>query len=388
MSYESTVLSYNPYAYWPLDETSGTIAHDIAHGYNGTIGPAVTLGNSAIMPYSSTSMYFTEPNPPVGAGTVTISLPAIPTAVGLNSNVFSTSDQRTPWIIFWFKGSITSGNGCVIQFNNFSLTINGGAFAGLLPTGNTMYITTPNLYDNVGHFIAVQCTVEANASLITFGGTVYIDGVLQTVTSSAVSRGGANEPINPWLQSHVGAIGETSTNTQGLTNTYISHLALLPYNAITSATDVQKIMNAAAGTIGFDALPNWLIEIPRTDYVKLAQGATCPMPTAITIFEGSNSSVDNSSALSVPGRPSFESGYYYLMPVGTSQLNGQPLPKYFSQLTQPYSAILYPPGDMYAGKMLVKNSVTLTSLPGDVTSLTASAAATEVQRVFLTLFAF
>jgi hypothetical protein len=76
------------------------------------------------------------------------------------------------------------------------------------------------------------------------------------------------------------------------------------------------------------------------------------------------------------------------MPVGTSQLNGQPLPKYFSQLTQPYSAILYPPGDMYAGKMLVKNSVTLTSLPGDVTSLTASAAATEVQRVFLTLFAF
>jgi hypothetical protein len=46
MSYQSIILADNPVAYWPLDETSGTVAHDLSgNGYNGTYEGTYTLGS-------------------------------------------------------------------------------------------------------------------------------------------------------------------------------------------------------------------------------------------------------------------------------------------------------------------------------------------------------
>ncbi len=42
--YSDLVLSYNPVAYWRLGETSGTMAADVAGGFNGTYHQGVTLG--------------------------------------------------------------------------------------------------------------------------------------------------------------------------------------------------------------------------------------------------------------------------------------------------------------------------------------------------------
>src|SRR6266446_7743064 len=61
MSYSATILADNPQAYYRLDETSGTVAHDSSpNGNNGTL-PASGITYSqpgAIVGDSNTSMLF------------------------------------------------------------------------------------------------------------------------------------------------------------------------------------------------------------------------------------------------------------------------------------------------------------------------------------------
>lgn len=60
--YQQSVLSLNPMAYWPLNETSGTTAYDIVGGYNGTYVGGCTLGQAgptnSIFGASSRSVLF------------------------------------------------------------------------------------------------------------------------------------------------------------------------------------------------------------------------------------------------------------------------------------------------------------------------------------------
>jgi hypothetical protein len=45
-SYQQSLLSLNPIAYWPLTETSGTVAHDLVGNYNGTYNGGYLLAQS------------------------------------------------------------------------------------------------------------------------------------------------------------------------------------------------------------------------------------------------------------------------------------------------------------------------------------------------------
>jgi hypothetical protein len=47
-SYESAVVTDNPLAYWPLNETNGSTAYDLVGGYNGTYVGGVTLANPGV----------------------------------------------------------------------------------------------------------------------------------------------------------------------------------------------------------------------------------------------------------------------------------------------------------------------------------------------------
>jgi hypothetical protein len=50
LSYEDTVLSDSPLAYWRVDESSGTVAHDITgNGNDATYTGGVTLGSSGAL---------------------------------------------------------------------------------------------------------------------------------------------------------------------------------------------------------------------------------------------------------------------------------------------------------------------------------------------------
>lgn len=49
LSYQGVILGDKPVAYWPLNEVSGTVAHDLSgNGINGTINGGVTLGEPGI----------------------------------------------------------------------------------------------------------------------------------------------------------------------------------------------------------------------------------------------------------------------------------------------------------------------------------------------------
>ncbi|MGC9238014.1 MAG: hypothetical protein ACP5GF_14190, partial [Thiomonas sp.] len=58
-TYADIVLSDSPVAYWPLNETSGTTAHDLSgNGLNGTIESGVTIGESQGIPRAPGSFLF------------------------------------------------------------------------------------------------------------------------------------------------------------------------------------------------------------------------------------------------------------------------------------------------------------------------------------------
>ena len=46
--FEASLLSLNPLAYWPLDETSGTVAYDTVGGRNATYNGGVTIGQPGV----------------------------------------------------------------------------------------------------------------------------------------------------------------------------------------------------------------------------------------------------------------------------------------------------------------------------------------------------
>jgi hypothetical protein len=58
-TYQQVVLSDSPYAFYPLTETSGTVANDISgHARNGTYGSGMTLASSTMFGSSSKFAYF------------------------------------------------------------------------------------------------------------------------------------------------------------------------------------------------------------------------------------------------------------------------------------------------------------------------------------------
>ncbi|MGC9237954.1 MAG: LamG-like jellyroll fold domain-containing protein, partial [Thiomonas sp.] len=58
-TYADIVLSDSPVAYWPLNETSGTVAHDLSgNSLNGTIESGVTIDQSQGIPGAPGSFFF------------------------------------------------------------------------------------------------------------------------------------------------------------------------------------------------------------------------------------------------------------------------------------------------------------------------------------------
>src|SRR5690348_11198194 len=69
MTYASVILADNPTVYYPLNETSGTVAHDSSgNGYNGTLAGSITYNQAGpIVGDSTTALLF--------GATATLSIP-------------------------------------------------------------------------------------------------------------------------------------------------------------------------------------------------------------------------------------------------------------------------------------------------------------------------
>jgi len=178
VSYGTTVAQYNPSGYWPLQETSGTVAYDYSgNNYTGTANLTGILGSASTVPNISKSAYF---------GTTTLGYITLP-----NTNPFQTFPLTiTAWISGTADGTlfgyIPTGKTDPVLFE----TINGllhyssplaGAFSPQL--GKNILVN-----DGKWHFVSAQIDYNGNVHY-------FVDGYIQSYTSEVSSWTGSNAYI-------------------------------------------------------------------------------------------------------------------------------------------------------------------------------------------------
>jgi len=160
--YAKVVLAANPYAYWRLNETSGTTAHDSMGGYDGTYASAVQLGGpgqesaglfgmgadtaSAVFSGGTANCYVAVPALNLNTNTVTIMAWVYPTAVpdpwtGIfmcstpNADGMMFRDTPSQLGMYWDGGFWYDGTGLTVPVNQWSLVA-----LSVEPTDATLYV--------------------------------------------------------------------------------------------------------------------------------------------------------------------------------------------------------------------------------------------------------
>ena len=214
--YQQSLLSLNPMAYWPLNETSGTTALDVVGGNNGTYIGGCTLAQSGptnsffgssskSVLFDGSSGYVDIPEGPFNiTGSITIvawvDLASVPTFAGL----FGHGDAS--WRI-----SVNS-------------TAEPGANDGIAPTDATSGI---GINDGNWHMIAYTYTGVPGSG----NGQLYMDGV--PAASNSVTTAPAGDSLDVWIG------GSPDYGTTRLINARIANAAIYP-QALT-ATQVQDL---------------------------------------------------------------------------------------------------------------------------------------------------
>lgn len=230
LTYAQTVLEDGPVAFWPLDETSGTVANDISgNGYNATYEGSPTLGAAAIAGGLGRSVNLS------GASTEYVALAAPPAALQLVEGSFEA----------WVKQS-TVKNGAGIFCGGFSTTVNWAIGQG---AKNTDPATTALLfggnYDSgwdyagyastlsAGEVAHVVYTNDGTTARLYLNGVQIYTGTSRTFTPNAAAifiGGNWNGPtVNGW------------STLAGL----ISNCAI--YNKVLTATQILNHYNAGIG---------------------------------------------------------------------------------------------------------------------------------------------
>lgn len=152
----------NLVAWWPLDETGGTTAHDIVGGHHGTHvnGPTPTTGKVAsALAFDGVDDYVDVADDPAfyfHSGALTV-----------DAWILAEPGPDKPYHgIVWKRGSFTGGNG-------FSLHLGTGGtltFAVEYPGGSSLVAGSPDLRDGRWHH--VTGTWESGGQM-----ALYLDGV-------------------------------------------------------------------------------------------------------------------------------------------------------------------------------------------------------------------
>jgi fibronectin type 3 domain-containing protein len=226
-SYESFVLTNHPVAYWPLNETNGTVAFDLAGGNNGTYVGGIALGQPGISFQSGAipDAAFSTPNysPIFDGNSGYVDVPQ----GQLN---ITQAITITAWVNFseiaHFSDIISRGD------SSWRMTISGSGNPGANDSlGNNGDANAPNPIVASGwHLIAYSYTGISGAN----NGSLYVDGVLvvhNTTTAPAVN---AN---NLWLA------GAPDYGTGRLFFGNLAHVAIFT-NAL-SAGQLQTLYSVA-----------------------------------------------------------------------------------------------------------------------------------------------
>ncbi len=184
-TYQANLLALHPLAYWPLSETSGSVAFDLAGGYNGAYVGGVTQGAPGVTnagfgspsfsaTFDGASGYVDIPEGPFDITN------AISIAVWVNVNPVNTPG---------FSDFIGHGD------QSWRISINGSAgHPGANDGGPPADANSPNsIIDGNWHLVVYTY----DGTLVGNNGSLYVDGKL--VANNAIGTVPAGDNLDVWI---------------------------------------------------------------------------------------------------------------------------------------------------------------------------------------------
>ena len=231
ITYRAAILKDSPIAYWPLNETSGTVAYDISGNNNNAAYQATPLlGETPIAPALGSSIllngstqYVELAAPPselqitAGSFEAWVNLTATPDGGGLFANAYNGAVGGTVNFALAFGSTLGAASGS----QPFTGAYTGSAWVGAL---DASALTTGTAYHIVG----------------TYNGTtfsLYINGVLIITGTGTAGAVNAN-PI------YMGRRWD-GAGTDSFLAAYISNFAM--YNTVLTAAQIQNHYNVGIG---------------------------------------------------------------------------------------------------------------------------------------------
>jgi len=184
-TYQQAMLSGNPIGYWPLNESSGTIAYDLIGGHNGTYTNTYALGQAG------------PPNSFFGGATSTV-FDGTSGHVDIPGAPFNFTGAIT--VVAWvnilsaptFDGLFGHGD------SSWRMSINPssqpGGNDGFPQSDATDPISTPGINDGNWHMVAYSYTGTPGQ---TGNGSLYVDGVL--VANNTIPTAPAGNGLDVWI---------------------------------------------------------------------------------------------------------------------------------------------------------------------------------------------
>jgi hypothetical protein len=214
-TYQQSLLSLNPIAYWPLNETNGTIAHDLIGNNNGAYNGGFTLAQAG----PTNSIFGSPSRSALFDGTSGyVDIPEGPFDITGAISVVAWVDVLT---VPGFAGLFGHGD------PSWRMSINGSGEPGASDGSATDATSPAGINDGNWHMVAYTYTgVPGNNN-----GLLYVDGAL--VGGNNVTAAPAGDGLDVWIG------GSPDYGTARLLNAKIAHAAI--FTQALTATQVQDL---------------------------------------------------------------------------------------------------------------------------------------------------
>jgi hypothetical protein len=275
-AYQQSLVSLGPIAYWPLTETSGTIAHDLVGNYNGSYIGGVTLAQSgptnSIFGSLSGSALF-------NGSSGYVDIPEGPFDItGAITTVAWVEVSTVPG----FAGLFGHGD------DSWRMSVNSSGEPGASEGSATDATSSSSIMDGNWHMIAYTYSgIPGNNN-----GLLYVDGVL--VASDSVTAAPAGDNLDVWIG------GSPDYGTGRLLNARIAHAAI--FTQALTAAQVQDLqegiyvgpVSLSIARSGSSAVLGWqagaLLQAPTllgpwTTNTAAASPYTVPVSTGSQFFK-------------------------------------------------------------------------------------------------------
>jgi hypothetical protein len=219
-TYEAAVVAAHPLAYWPLNETNGSVAYDIVGGHDGLYVGGVRLGQ----PGGSFAGFVPQNAAPVFDGSSGY--------VDIPEGPFNIASAMTA--VAWVQVPATPHFSGVVGHGNDSwrLSVDGSGRPGAANGGSADATDASSIVGTNWHMMVYTCTGVPNVS---GNGKLYVDGVLAATDTVPLPSG---DSLDVWIG------GAPDYGTSRLLPGGVAHVAIFT-NAF-SGGQVQALYQAAS----------------------------------------------------------------------------------------------------------------------------------------------